>query len=96
MTEPRAWQNKVILRQLREDEVSETWGGTSLLVPDSAKERQTYRQWVVVDVGPDVTEQALLIPGIRAIITPRSGVNFEWDNQLYKTLYEWNIVAVFG
>ena len=96
MTFPRAWQNKIILRQLTEDEVSDTWGSSQLLVPESSKIRQTFRQWVIADVGDGVFDNHLLMTGLRVIIQPKAGANFEWENQTYKTVFETEIVAVFG
>lgn len=96
MNFPQAWQNKVILRKLREDEVSDTWGGTDLVVPDTSKIRQTHRQWVIEDVGPDCSSQLLLAEGLRVIIQPRAGVHFSWNNEDFLTVFEDEIIALFG
>ena len=96
MNFPQAWRNKVILRKLREDEVSDTWADSELIVPDTSKIRQTHRQWVIEDVGPDCSDQLLLAEGLRVIIQPRAGVHFSWNNEDFLTVFESEIIALFG
>ena len=96
MNFPRAFQNKVILRKLCEDEVSDTWADSELIVPDTSKIRQTHRQWVIEDVGPNCSSQLLLGEGLRVIIQPRAGVHFTWDNEDFLTVFEDEIIALFG
>ena len=93
---PHAWANKVILRQINADEVSDTWGSSNLIVPDSAKDRQIYRQWVIEDIGPDCSGDLLLAHGLRVIVSPRAGTHFTWNNQTFLTVLEHEIIALFG
>ena len=95
MTFPRARPFKVILRQLQPDEVSDTWGGSDLIVPDESKIRQTYRQWVIEDVGPHC-DDLLLAEGLRVIIKARAGAHFDWNDETFLTVSDTDIIALFG
>lgn len=94
--EPRAWQNRVLLRELDESELSDYFGNTMLVVPESLKYRQKYRQWVIEDIGPDCSQDLLLMEGLRVIINSRVGNDFYYKDRLYKVVFDHQIQAVFG
>jgi len=96
MTELRARANRVLLRQITEDEVSDHFPESMLVIPDSMKNRLTYRQYVIEDVGPDCDPELLLMEGLRVIIQPRAGTDFRHEGKDYKTVFDTQIVAVFG
>lgn len=89
----RAWGNKVILRALRPDELSDTYGGGEILVPGSYRDNQAYRRWTIFDVGPKCT-QLELQPGDEVICDNLAGNIVRYGKSEFQTVFEHQIIAI--
>lgn len=72
--------------------VTETEGG--IILPDQVVDRQKYRQWEIVAVGPYVQEP-LLLPGLEVITGGRfTGEPFDYQGETYRVVSEGDIIAI--
>lgn len=83
---------RLVLRPLGLDQIAEQTSG-GLYLPQSAADRQRYRQWVVVSTGPDVVDEALL-PGAEVLVQQYGGVPVRFADQDLLVIAEEHVVAV--
>jgi len=85
---------KLILRHLTDEELADSIGEDSIIIiPDTVKDRQKVGQGVVVAVGPEVFEPALL-PGVRVMYDRFRTVPFEFEDETYYSIWEEDIKAL--
>ena len=84
---------KLILRRLTDDELADTFGKSTIIVPDSLKDHQKVSQGIIVSVGPDVFEPALL-PGVRVLFDRFRTVPFTFEGEEYYSIWEEDIKAL--
>ena len=81
----------VLLKPVGEDQITDqTEGG--LWLPDQAKDRQRYRQWEVIEAGPETPLE--LQPGMRVIVDGRfAGQPLHLDDGEFRLMYDHHIIA---
>ncbi len=83
----------LLIRQLKDEELGETFNGGKIIIPDTKKQDQGWSQGVIVLTGSEVSEP-LLAPGMRVIIPPMAGSFLTLDDEDYKVIFEDQIIAV--
>jgi len=89
MIRPR--RNLLLVRPLSKDEMAEEMG--HIVLPQQAQDRQRYRQFTIVAVGPEVGDPALL-PGARVIITMHAGVPVTIEREPYLMVSEDHVITL--
>ena len=94
MTSLTPMPGKLILRHLTDEELADSIGEDSIIIiPDTVKDRQKVGQGIIVSIGPDVFEPALL-PGVRVLYDRFRTVPFEFEDETYYSIWEEDIKAL--
>ena len=85
------WGSRILLRSAGAVE-DHTEGG--LFLPQQSLERQRYRLWEVVAVGPQVLETALA-PGLRVLVSGVwVGEAVRWGDEEFRVVEEGHVIAI--
>jgi co-chaperonin GroES (HSP10) len=105
MAAPEPLGTRIMLRHLRRDELVEQHG--TIIVPDSAKDRQRFMRWKIEKVGADCSNDFIryevdmqgdarvvwTAEGKEVIVRARAGSSFEWNGEEYMMVDERDIIS---
>ena len=105
MPKPEPLGNRIMLRKLRDDELTDKIG--SLWIPDPAKDHQIFMRWKIAEVGDDCNDSFIIweidmqgelvrrwtAEGKEVIVRARAGSSFEWDGEEYMMVSESDIIS---
>jgi len=82
----------VLLQSVGDEQLTDKHG--SLYLPEQALDRQRYRQWQVVNAGPETPIE--LQPGMRVMVDGRfAGEEIHLDDGVFRLMFDYHIIAIF-
>mgnify|MGYP001592543115 CR=1 FL=1 len=91
MSELQMWGNRVLLKRVGQEVVSDVL--PSGLIDPNASERQRHNQWEVVSVGDNVRE-IMLQSGARVIVRAWATEEIRLGDDVFRVAFEHDVIGV--